>query len=195
MLKPNFAFSALFLITIASCGKKGDSWSYALSPGTYSLQGPFCESTGLPPEYDEVAKRINLFDFSNAKQHSLSFEESGLFRVIASDTCTMTVKHAVAENKDNFFALQLARSFTFEPAGCSLQALIGTTAYNVSSESSLTLQNSIAVGSDLPFEITRVEPNVIMTTANREELNNVWLDYGCASPDRIKWVLTQKSSG
>ena len=195
MLKPNIAFAVICLFTLISCGKKGDSWSYAVSPGIYSLEGPFCESTGLSPQYNDVAKRINLFDFSDTRLHTLSFEESGLLRVITSDSCTMTVKHTVAENKDNFFALQLARSFVFEPAGCSLQVLIGSTSYDASSESSSALQDSAASGSDLPFEITPDESKLVMTTANREDLNNVWQEYGCAGPDRIKWLLSPKSAG
>jgi hypothetical protein len=172
-----------------SCGKKGENWAYAVSPGNYSLTGPFCLSTGKQPIYDSVAKSVNLFDFSGVTTNELRFEETGLFRVIASDSCKMTVSHKVKENKNNYFALQLARSFVFEPASCNLQVIIGTTFYSVSSASTTFLQDSTDQATDLPFEITHVGPNLKMTTVNREALNNVWVDYGCASPDRIKWVL------
>ncbi len=190
MLKSNLTLLILSSIGLISCGKKGDNWPYAISPGNYSLAGPFCLSTGKPPAYDDVAKRINLFDFSGITKHELRFEDNGLYRVLASASCTMTVKHAVQDNENNFFALRLARSFVFEPAGCSLQVVIGITSYSVSSESTTVLQDSTVPGIDLPFEITQAAPNLDMTSANREELNNVWSDYGCASPDRIKWVLS-----
>jgi hypothetical protein len=176
-------------LNLLSCGKKGDSWVYAISPGSYSLTGPFCVSTGKSPLYDSVAKSVNLFDFTGVTTNELRFEESGVQRVIASDSCKMTVKHKVQENKNNIFALQLARSFIFEPAECILQATIGATIYNVSSSSTSVLQDSDAKGSDIPFEITQVGPNLEMTSINRDALNSVWADYGCASPDRIKWIL------
>ena len=195
MLKPNLTLIILSSICLLSCGKKGDSWSYAINPGAYSLAGPFCVSTGKSPANDSVAKSINLFDFNGIKKHELRFEETGLYRIIASDTCTMAVKHTVQENKNNIFALQLARSFVFEPAGCSLQVVIGTTSYNVSSESTSVLQDSTTQGSDLPFEMTQVAPNLEMTSANRDEINDVWAEYGCASPDRIKWILSTINPG
>jgi hypothetical protein len=179
----------LMSLNLLSCGKKGDSWVYAISPGNYSLTGPFCVSTGKSPLYDSVAKSVNLFDFSGVTTNELRFVESGVQRIIASNSCKMTVKHKVQENKNNIFALQLARSFIFEPAECILQAAIGATIYNVSSSSTSVLQDSDAKGSDIPFEITQVGINLEMTSINRDALNSVWADYGCASPDRIKWIL------
>ncbi len=195
MRKHNLTLIIVLSFALLSCGKKGESWPYAISPGAYSLTGPFCVSSGKTPAYDSVAKSINLFDFSGTKKHELRFEETGLYRIIANDTCTMTVKHAVQENKNNMFALRLERSFTFEPAGCSLQVLVGSTRYNVTSESSSVLQDSTAPGSDLLFEIVPAAPSVEMISANLDEINNVWTDYGCASPDRIKWILSTINPG
>lgn len=189
MKKFNLILLILSAMTLISCGKKGESWAYAINPNVYSLTGPVCVSTGKSPLYDSVAKSVNLFDFSGVTTNELRFENSGLYRIIASDRCRMTVKHRIHENRDNFFALQLARSFVFEPAGCSLQVVIGITTNDVSSLSTPALQDSVLPDSDVPFEITNVSPNLEMTSVNRDELNNVWVDYGCASPDRIKWIL------
>ncbi len=189
MQKFKITLLILLNLTLLSCGKKGDSWVYAISPGNYSLSGPFCVSTEKSPLYDTVEKSVNLFDFSGVTTNELRFEESGILRVIASGSCKMTVKHKIQENKNNIFAFQLARSFIFEPAECILQVAIGATTYNVSSSSTTVLQDTAANGSDIPFEITRIGPNLEMTSIDREALNNVWVDYGCASPDRIKWIL------
>jgi len=189
MLKANL-FLLIFLSLVA-CGKKGESWNYALTPATYSLVGPFCNSTGESPAYRDVAQNINLFDFSNIKQHHLQFEDSGLFRTIKSDECSMTVKHTIHENKDGFFTLKLARSFNFEPVGCSFQVKIGIATYDVSSESTAFLQDSDAPGSDIPFEIIHLAEDLEMISADTEALNSIWEGYGCTSPDRIKWTLSR----
>lgn len=40
---------------------------------------------------------------------------------------------------------------------------------------------------DLPFIINTTDSGFDMTSADVPALNELWREYGCANPDRIKW--------
>jgi hypothetical protein len=186
--------AALCLFSI-SCGKKGENWGYALASGTYDLTGPFCASTGLSPAYKDIARRINLFDFTSTIQQSLIIEAYTTRRVISDPDCRLTIDQPIDINRESTFAQKIARKFVFEPDGCTLTVSADSKAFEAGRQSSDAFADSENTGMDIPYEIQPIEntpDSWQMISADNETLNAVWGDYGCSVPDRVKWILTRK---
>lgn len=188
--------AALFLFSI-SCGKKGENQNYSLASGTYDLAGPVCVSSGASPVYKDIARRINLFDFTSTTQQQLIIEAYTTRRIISDPDCKLTVEQPIEINRDGTFAQKISRKFIFEPEGCTLTVSADSKTFEAGRQSSDAFTDSENAGMDIPYEIRPTEntpDSWQMITADNETLNAVWGDYGCSVPDRVKWTLTRKSS-
>lgn len=189
MKKIRFSILSLsFIFLIVSCAKKGsDDWDFALSPGSYLLTGPVCISTNAAPHYKKTSQRINLFDFDAVKSHSLKVDGPASVRTISDGACTVKINQPINSNRNSSFSNQLTRQITFEPEGCTFSVSIGNETFSVGSQSTEGLQDRDSTAMDLPFIISKTESGFDMVSADVVDLNNLWGDYGCNTPDRIKW--------
>lgn len=180
------SFSIVF--SIVSCAKKGsDDWDFAISPGSYLLTGPVCLSTNASPRYKKINQRINLFDFDAVQLHSLKIDGPTSFRTISDGACTVKINQPINLNKNGSFSNQLTRQISFEPEGCAFSVSIGSETFAVSSQSTEGLQDRNSTDMDLPFIVSTTDSGFDMVSGDVADLNNLWGDYGCNTPDRIKW--------
>lgn len=163
--------------------------------GAYDLSAPTCGSTGEAPAYPSVSYRVALFDFDDLTEHSLAIDGLTLKETFRSKDCLVVATHSLFKNYDGIFSARHDRKFTFEPAGCLLNATAQGTTFRVGPDFSDLLKDSEDRAEELPFLVTTENDHSYkMISDDYPDLNDLWGAYGCAKPDRLKLQAVARPS-
>jgi hypothetical protein len=172
-----------------ACSNDDTSWEWALRPGTYDVTPFTCASTNAKPLYPTPEHQATLFDFDELTRHQLIVMRGAVDEVLADADCTLTVSRRTFTNSDGIFSLRGDRRHVFTPDGCTFsmtfqgQALPIGAAYG-----SLFADRPDTRSEEIPYEIASDGDGFSMTSRDLSNLNDLWQNFGCSRPDRLKWA-------
>ncbi len=135
-----------------------------------------------------------MFDFDDLTERSLALDGLEVKETFRSADCQVVATHTLFQNYDGVYSARHDRKFTYEPAGCTLTATAQSTTFRVGPEFSDLMKDSDDRTEELPFEVASDDDHTYrMTSADYEDLNDLWGVYGCAKPDRLKIQAVARS--
>ncbi len=179
----------MLALAALACSNEDTSWEWALKQGTYDVTPFVCGSTGAKPLYPTPEHQATLFDFDALTRHQIIVMRGAVDEVVADADCTLTLSRHTFKNADGVFSLRGDRRHVFTPVGCTFsitfqgQSLPVGAAYG-----SLFADRPDTRTEEIPYDVTAEGDGFLLTSRDLANLNDLWQDYGCSRPDRLKWT-------
>jgi hypothetical protein len=190
-----FFLMLMIMTAIYGCSQESATNSIPVPVGQFSVEGPFCHSTGQKPHYPEPKFAAALFDFDNLTSKTLTrrpaHESPFLVEEYVAPGCTLRIHRSYISLVDELFGASRARTFFWTPAGCQMEVSGLDASLPIGADYNSLYTNSGSNDLDLVFEVTSDGDTYNLATPKSEPLGSSWSEFGCLPSDQILFRLTK----
>ena len=119
--KIQFVILGMLTSSLCACSKENDdsTSSTAVTKGSYTMTGPFCDDQKREPTFGVVDQAAQFRKFTELTERTVTIGDA-LVEVQKDADCALTITTGIKSNADGKLGLSLKTTYAFEPADCTL---------------------------------------------------------------------------
>ncbi|MEI8026952.1 MAG: hypothetical protein WCI18_11450 [Pseudomonadota bacterium] len=119
--KIRFVILGVLTSSFFGCSKESDdsSSSDAVTKGSYTITGPFCDDQKREPTFGVSDQAAQFRKFTDLTERTVTIGDA-LVEVQKDADCKLTITTGIKSNADGKLGLSLKTTYAFEPADCTL---------------------------------------------------------------------------